>query len=410
MPRPRTQETEAYKFPSSERVNNPTSETALGLGTDEIQEQPIPEAEPEERLRHPRLQWNRGEQTDHSRTFGPLYIHDKVSAEQFIGSLIKDKNQGDMFATFNGLPEDASAKPYEYSGHWTNRLIRATAQRAMASLLYKDGMRGKVNLIYMDPPYNQSFRSNFQASAEDPETKEDWDDLPHDPMLIKAFRDTYRDGVHSYLDGLYEQLTLGRELLADNGSFIVQIGPDNVHEVVLLMAEVFGRDNHVATIPYRTTINPSTRLLPEIGNWLIWFAKNKDEVKYRQLYASVDNRRAVMEYFENRTRYEDESGHDRLLTQAEKDNPDIIPAAGRLFMSLPCHSSHTSTTGRSDDFYLHPNGKPCSQHPKSWDKHDCSQECDGPNNKCPLGRKCGPRCKASTQSTLMLKVIQESSR
>ena len=104
-----------------------------------------------------------------------------------------------MWALLNGLPEDAAAKPYEYSGHWTNRLIRATAQRAMASLLYKDGMRGKVNLIYMDPPYNKSFRSNFQASADTPETEEDWDDLPNDPVAIKAFRDTYRDGVHSYL-------------------------------------------------------------------------------------------------------------------------------------------------------------------------------------------------------------------
>ena len=92
-----------------------------------------------------------------------------------------------MWALLNGLPEDAAAKPYEYSGHWTNRLIRATAQRAMASLLYKDGMRGKVNLIYMDPPYNKSFRSNFQASADSPETEEDWDDLPNDPVAIKAF-------------------------------------------------------------------------------------------------------------------------------------------------------------------------------------------------------------------------------
>ena len=114
-----------------------------------------------------------------------------------------------MWALLNGLPEDASAKPYEYSGHWTNRLIRATAQRAMASLLYKEGMRGKVNLIYMDPPYNKSFRSNFQADAETPETQEDWDDLPNDPLAIKAFRDAYRDGIHSYLDGLYEQLDSG---------------------------------------------------------------------------------------------------------------------------------------------------------------------------------------------------------
>ena len=402
-PRPRAARTPAtaadYKFPEAERLNNPTAEAALMMGPDALADQPIPDdAQDTDRVRHPRLQWNRAPQTDYSKTYGPLYIHDKVSPAEFMNSLLKHQGQGDMFATFNGLPDDANYKPYEYSGHWTNRLIRATAQRAMASLLYKDAMRGKVNLIYMDPPYNISFRSNFQANAQNPESAEDWDSLPDDPMAIKAFRDTYRDGVHSYLDGLQEQFALGRELLAENGSFILQIGPDNVHEAVLLMAEVFGRENHVATIPYRTTINPSTRLLPEIGNWLIWFAKDKEDVKYHQLYIPVNNRRAVLEYFENRTRYQDESGNDRLLNQAEKDNPEIIPATGRLFMSLPCHSSHTSTSGRSDDFYLHPSGKPCSQHPKSWDDHDCGRECDGPNNNCPLGKKCGPKCKASVYS------------
>ena len=270
-----TKAAEAYNYDSAEKLNNPTSETALGMEPEDLADQVIPELEEEqERVRHPRLQWNRGKQTDHSRTFGPLYIHDKVSPEQFLKTLTKTSPQRDMWALLNGLPEDAAAKPYEYSGHWTNRLIRATAQRAMASLLYKDGMRGKVNLIYMDPPYNKSFRSNFQASADTPETEEDWDDLPNDPVAIKAFRDTYRDGVHSYLDGLYDQLTLGRELLNEDGSFIVQIGPDNVHEVVMLMAEVFGRENHIATIPYRTTTNcsasttfagllPHQRMLPK---------------------------------------------------------------------------------------------------------------------------------------------------
>ena len=262
-----TRTAEAYNYAGAEKLNNPTSETALGMEPEDLADQFIPEPEEEgERIRHPRLQWNRGAQTDHSRTFGPLYIHDKVSPEQFLKTLTKTSAQRDMWALLNGLPEDAAAKPYEYSGHWTNRLIRATAQRAMASLLYKDGMRGKVNLIYMDPPYNKSFRSNFQASADTPETEEDWDDLPNDPMAIKAFRDTYRDGVHSYLDGLYEQLTLGRELLHEKGSFIVQIGADNVHEVVMLMAEVFGRENHVATVAYRTGTNQSTGMLPEIGN------------------------------------------------------------------------------------------------------------------------------------------------
>ena len=387
---------EAYNYASAEKLNNPTGETALGMPPKDLADRPIPEIEEEEeRVRHPRLQWSRGKQADHSRTFGPLYIHDKVSPEQFLKTLTRTNQQRDMWALLNGLPEGAAAKPYEYSGHWTNRLIRATAQRAMASLLYKDGLRGRVNLIYMDPPYNKSFRSNFQASADTPETEEDWDDLPNDPVAIKAFRDTYRDGVHSYLDGLYEQLTLGRELLHDTGSIIVQIGADNVHEVVLLMAEAFGRQNHVATIPFRTTVNPSTRLLPEIGNWLVWFAKDKQAVKYHQIYLAVNNRRAVIDYFENRTRFEDESGNHRTLTAEEKADPKRIPTNGRLFMTLPCHSSHTSTSGRSDDFYLHPEGIPCQSNSRTWEGHICDSKCDGPNNDCPLGKKCGPHCKAT---------------
>ena len=339
---------EAYNYASAEKLNNPTGETALGMELQDLTDQPIPEMEEEEeRVRHPRLQWNRGKQTDHSRTFGPLYIHDKVSPEQFLKTLTKTNPQRDMWALLNGLPEDAAAKPYEYSGHWTNRLIRATAQRAMASLLYKDGMRGKVNLIYMDPPYNKSFRSNFQASADTPETEEDWDDLPNDPVAIKAFRDTYRDGVHSYLDGLYEQLTLGRELLAEDGSFIVQIGPDNVHEAVLLMAEVFGRENHVATIPYRTNTNQSTRLLPEVGNWLIWFGKDKTATNYNQLYEPLTKQETIA-HMSSYAMCELPDGTTRNLTPQEKEDPGLLPTGCRIFQSMGLLSSHTSTTGRSD--------------------------------------------------------------
>ena len=418
---------EAYNYASAEKLNNPTGETALGMEPHDLADQPIPEMEEEERVRHPRLQWNRGKQTDHSRTFGPLYIHDKVSPEQFLKTLTKTNPQRDMWALLNGLPEDAAAKPYEYSGHWTNRLIRATAQRAMASLLYKDGMRGRVNLIYMDPPYNKSFRSNFQASADTPETEEDWDHLPNDPVAIKAFRDTYRDGVHSYLDGLYEQLTLGRELLAEDGSFFVQIGADNVHEVVMLMAEVFGRENHVATIPYRTTTNPSTNMIPEIGNWIVWYAKDKNIArrKYRQMYEPTSNRAAILDYWEHRARFEEENGEIRSLTRAERNDPTIIPNDGKIFMTFPCHSEHTSYSGRSDNFYYHGNGEPCPESgwsrserqeaeakphhdhvcrssdcyqaiPDEWQTHKCTKECDAAKGtrKCPKGRKCGPQCGA----------------
>ena len=322
------------------------------MSTEELADQPIPENTQEtERLRHPRLQWNRAPQTDYSKTYGPLYIHDKVSPAEFANSLLKEQVQTDMFATFNGLPEDANYKPYEYSGHWTNRLIRATAQRAMASLLYKDAMRGKVNLIYMDPPYNISFRSNFQANAQNPESAEDWDSLPDDPLAIKAFRDTYRDSVHSYLDGLHEQFALGRELLADDGSFIVQIGPDNVHEVVILMSEIFGRENHVATIPYQTSTNASTRMIPEIGNWLIWFAKDKPKAsqKYHQLYERLD-RKETIAHMSSYTMCEMPDGTCRNLTSAERDNPDLLPQGTRIFRRMPLLSSHTSTTGRSEPF------------------------------------------------------------
>ena len=334
------------------------------MDPEELADRAIPEVEEEEeRVRHPRLQWNRGAQTDHSRTFGPLYIHDKVSSEQFLKTITKANPQRDMWALLNGLPEDASAKPYEYSGHWTNRLIRATAQRAMASLLYKDGMRGKVNLIYMDPPYNKSFRSNFQASADTPETEEDWDDLPNDPVAIKAFRDTYRDGVHSYLDGLYEQLTLGRELLHEKGSFIVQIGADNVHEVVLLMSEVFGRENHVATIPFRTNTNQSSRLIPEVGNWLVWFAKDKEVAKYNQLYEKL-NRQEAVEHMSSYAMCELPDGTCRNLTSQERQNPDTLPEGAKLFRRMGLISSHPSNTGRSEPF--------------TW---------DGKNYHCPIGNQ-----------------------
>ena len=419
------QSANAYKFPSAEKVNNPTSETALGMSPGEIADQEVPPVPGEGLLRHPRLLWNRGERADHSRTFGPLYIHDKVSPEQFINSLTKAKNQADMFGDFNGLPEEASAKPYEYSGHWTNRLIRATAQRAMASLLYKDAMRGKVNLIYMDPPYNVSFRSNFQVAADDLETSETLDDLPDDPLAIKAFRDTYRDGVHSYLNGLYEQLALGRELLAEDGSFILQIGPDNLHEVVLLMSEVFGRENHVATIPYRTTTNPSTDMIPEIGNWLVWFTKDQDKArgKYHQLYEPTSNRGAILDYWQHRARYEDEKGNTRSLSSVERRDPKQIPTTGKIFMTFPCHSAHTSVTGRSDTFYYHENDAPCDDqgwlrdnnesqfhqdhvcnrseckqlYPENWGDHTCTGKCDTVEGTrlCPKGRKCSPHCRAN---------------
>ena len=381
------------------------------------------EKEPE----YPRLTWRKGEGSLRERTYGNLYTHDKVVPEEIIAGLVKNerfKNASLLFEPESILPPEAIFSPYKYEGEWSNRLVRATAQRAMSSLLYKDKMRGKVQLVYMDPPYNISFSSQFAATADS--TSNSNGDVPPDAMRIRAFRDSYKDGVHSYLDGLKEQMELAKELLHESGSFVMQIGPDNLHQVAILMSEVFGSVNHVATIPYRTTTNPSAQLLPEIGNWLVWFAKDKQKTKYHQLYVARNDRKAILDYWQHRARFETDTGETRALTAEERADPNNIAAAGQIFMTYPCYSNHTSYTGRSDTYYHHGNDQPCNLEgwpedfrqeakdgphydhtcvpdecnkplPENWTQHECNEDCDNTtgNRLCPKGRKCGPNCHAT---------------
>lgn len=393
----------AYNYASARSVNLPPAETAAAADAASLlAESPIPIAGgADDRTRFPQLRWNRSALADHARTYGPLYIHDKIYPEEFVKTLLQTpaQRQGELgFAAINGYTEadgspavNANLRPYQYqNGHWSNRLIRATGQRAMASLLHKEGMAGQVNLVYLDPPYNISFRSNFQIAVDSPETAENLNGVPQNPTAIKAFRDTYRNGVHSYLDGLYEQLYLAKELLADDGSVIVQIGPDNVHQVAMLMGEVFGTDNHVATITYVTRFNTSTVMLPEAGNWLVWFAKSKSQAKYRQIFEPRDTA-AVINERGGRFRYESPDGTTRLLTEQELIDPrEIAKQRERLFTTRGVHSAHHAPSGRSDTFYLHPDGELCPQHSDKWSNHACSQQChEGESQReCPYGRAC----------------------
>ena len=416
-PRPRrriadTDPPVAYTYPGAAKANAPTAETAQRLTPAEMAEQPIPPAvppaAPAEEIRFPQLSWQRGETGDYAETYGPLYVHDKVSPVDFIDTLLRLPDavavayQGQLgFAAHNGWRDadgqpapHASWFPYQYRGHWTNRLIRATGQRAMASLLHKDGMRGQVDLIYMDPPYNISFKSNFQVGADSPETEATLDNLPYDPIAVNAFRDAYRNGVHSYLDGLYEQLKLGRELLADTGSFIMQIGPENLHQVALLMGEVFAPHNHVATIPYRTANMPASRHITGIGNWLVWFAKDIDQTKSRKLRVQYQNRRETLQYLGTAAKIAVDDEVERNLSRQERENPDLIPANAKIFTTHALDSSHIRA-GRSVPYYHHPDGRPCDEHNTAWDDHKCTELCDVAENDCPLGKQCGPQCHAS---------------
>ena len=168
--------------------------------------------------------------------------------------------------------------------------------------------------------------------ADETETAESGDATPHDPTAIKAFRDQYNGKINTYLDNLYQQLTLSRELLTESGSCFVQIGPDNVHQVACLMAEVFGDENHVATIPYTTRTNSSTRMIPEIGNWILWFAKDKPNALYHQLYEPL-TREEQLEHMNWDAMCELPGGSVRSLTSEERARLRVTTRRGQTFQA-----------------------------------------------------------------------------
>ena len=225
----------------------------------------------------------------------PLYIQEKVHPKVLIDDLLKktekddqlEDAQIDLFADFNGLPdEDAKTEFYQHDSNWTNRMILGDSMQVMASLAEREGLRGKVQCIYLDPPYGIKFNSNFQWSTTSRDVRDGKiDHITREPEQVKAFRDTWRDGVHSYLTYLRDRLTVARDLLDDSGSIFVQIGCENVDKIKVLLEEVFGEENFLSLIfVAKTSGFGDTRTLGSIGDFIVWFAKNKNQVKYRQLY------------------------------------------------------------------------------------------------------------------------------
>ena len=354
-------EAQTYEHVGRKRLALPTHESAIDLDEATIADR-WASIEVEESS-YPRLAWKRGrEAEDVSVMHGPLYVHEKVNAVEFLNSMLKDSEaiQSDMFSTFNGTPEGAVFEPYQHSGNWTNRLVRAPSQRMMASLLEREGMRGKVDMIYMDPPYNIDFRSNWQGLIDDLNVTETLESVPYDLEQVKAFRDSYKNGIHSYLDQLRLQLVLARALLSETGSMFLQIGAANLHVASMLMSEVFGHENHVATIPCAAGMNYSTRLLPEVGNWLVWFARSKSQVKYHQLYEEFSSRKDRIAHMPWATLVEMPDGSTRSLTQDERDDPDsLLPGDARVFARMPIISNGHSPTGRSEPWEFNSVVYPC---------------------------------------------------
>ena len=355
-------ELHAYRHPNATRKNLPTDQTERFMEPEDYEEQSLT-PDRIDNTNHPVLQWNRTEREEFEH--GPLYTHEKILPAILIQSAMKDDDQlkMDLFSQFNGLPENADYEWYEHEGYWQNQIIHGDGKRVMASLAEREGLAGRVQMVYMDPPYNIKFNANFQLKTDEIEVSEGGDALPHDPMAVKAFRDAYAGNIHTFLDNLHEQLMLARELLTESGSCFVQIGYENVHEVACLMNEVFGKENHVATIPYFTGMNNATKVIPQIGNWLLWFTKNKGEIKHNRIYERTD-RKGKIEAMGFDSICEMPDGTTRNLTAEEKLNPRLIPNNAKVLRRSKLTSSGTSKKAGSEPFKW--NGKmyncPTGQH------------------------------------------------
>lgn len=226
----------------------------------------------------------------------PLYIQEKVHPKVLIDDLLRqskeratvNESQIDFYADFNGLPKDARATEfYQHDANWTNRMILGDSLLVMASLAEREALRGKVQCIYIDPPYGIKFNSNFQWSTSSRDVRDgNADHVTREPEQVKAFRDTWRDGIHSYLTYLRDRLTVARDLLADSGSIFVQIGDENIHRVRAVMDEVFGEDNFISQITVRKTTSEGNTLLGATCDFLLWFGKHKEFTKARTLYVN----------------------------------------------------------------------------------------------------------------------------
>jgi adenine-specific DNA-methyltransferase len=224
----------------------------------------------------------------------PLYIQEKIHPKAIIDDLKRrtaekreaETDAPDMFADFNGIEPDQRAEFYQHDQHWSNRMILGDSLQVMASLAERESLRGKVQCIYFDPPYGIKFNSNWQVSTQSRDVKDGKQvDISREPEQVKAFRDTWKDGIHSYLTYLRDRLTAMRDLLTESGSIFVQIGDENVHRVRAVMDEVFGAENCVSEITITKTSGQTSDYLAGVSDFCLWYSRSRSQLKYRQLHA-----------------------------------------------------------------------------------------------------------------------------
>lgn len=264
----------------------------------------------------------------------PLYIQEKIHPKVLIDDLKRRSKEGSisqtgfveqmgLFDTIKGDASDgAKTEFYQHDQNWSNRMILGDSLQVMASLAEREGLRGKVQCIYFDPPYGIKFNSNFQWSTTSREVKDGkTDQITREPEQVKAFRDTWKDGINSYLSYLRERLVLSRDLLSSTGSMFVQIGDENVHLVRSLMDEVFGSSNCIAEIVVEKTSGASMRFVDRVADFVLWYGKDSRNTKYRPGFQVKSLDEFTYEY----KFVQDEAGyrHSNLRYEAGQERPRI---------------------------------------------------------------------------------------
>ena len=260
-----------------------------------------------------------------------LHIHERIDPARIINSFLKPKKKEEQVSLFetpeNDPPLNKAIDFYKHDQSWANRLIAGDSLLVMNSLLVKEGMAGKVQMVYFDPPYGIKYNSNFQPFVSKRDVKDGSDaELPAEPEMIQAFRDTWELGIHSYLTYLRNRLLLAKELLHESGSVFVQISDENVHHVREICDEVFGKENFFSLITFNKGVSLGSKGLSGICDYIVWYSKNIKVIKYNQLFENKEfgqNTQYTMIMFPN--------GTYRRMTQDEKKNTDILPKDIKLF-------------------------------------------------------------------------------
>lgn len=329
---------EQYDHADKERVNNPH----VGL----VSEATEPTTEEKKKYEYdphldPQLQWaGKAEHTSFEVPTVSLHVHERIDAKTILENARKEETgprQPSLFETIK-KPLREAIEFYKHRQGWSNRLIAGDSLLVMNSLLEKEGMAGKVQMVYFDPPYGIKYGSNFQPFVNKRNVTDGKDaDLTAEPEMIKAFRDTWELGIHSYLSYLRDRLLLAREILHESGSIFVQISDENIHLVRNLMDEVFGVDNFCGIISFRKTTGQAGNLLPDTNDYLIWYSRKKENTKFRQLYwPRVGINWVNYDYAEL------PDGTRRKITKNEKANSDLLPKGTKVYRRSPLTSTSKS--------------------------------------------------------------------